>query len=642
MKLKKYCIFNKEGLLLNTTAKESHIKESLLDSRGLLLMQNENGGSNGILDYKNGEKILANKFSWIEPLTEDYIIAGRKKDDIIIIDNKGDIQLQLKEIKRLNPEIIKIQLSDDEVSIIDNQLRPLVANLTEIGVEFHEKRMKIRNKENKYGFIDEKGNVVIPCRYDYIYDFEGGIAIAYLNDKCGVIDLNGRIIVDFKYDEIESFNVGLAKFKINNRYGYLNEKGKVEIEPVFESAYSFEKCGVAIVKKEGEKYGLINNVGKYIIPPIYDSSVNIISHSFRHQYGFIPIKNIEGKYGVINENGEVVIPFIYDELIIPDYWHEPMVLSVLNKKYGLIDFNGNTILDPVYDNICEYGTQNLLWVCFKKLKGIITRQGEVIIPCEYNEISKEINGLITVKNNALYGLFSSTGEKISEVVLNSVWYINKFLVGAQNLLTGKNIIFNREGKVLFDNASISLRGFQDGMAAIKIGGKYGYINENGELLINPEYDSFNNFCNGYAVVKKDDKEGLINRQGDIIIDCKYNILIPFSGKQCIYKLKDNWGIIEENGEIIKITEKEEDRISKTGSEKLLSLRQNGKIGFINTKGELIVKPVYDDFRSFINGLCPVSKNGEWGIINENGEEILKPQFLNIIQIGKNFIKTENF
>ena len=49
--------------------------------------------------------------------------------------------------------------------------------------------------DNKYGFINEDGNEVIPLIYDYAYDFCEGYAIVGVNNKYGAIDKNNFLFI---------------------------------------------------------------------------------------------------------------------------------------------------------------------------------------------------------------------------------------------------------------------------------------------------------------------------------------------------------------------------------------------------------------------------------------------------------------
>ncbi len=60
---------------------------------------------------------------------------------------------------------------------------------------------------------------------------------------------------------------------------------------------------------------------------------------------------------------------------------------------------------------------------------------------------------------------------------------------------------------------------------------------------------------------------------------------------------------------------------------LFRIEQNGKVGFIDNTGKIIIKPQFDDGWGFDEGLAPIRVGREWGYIDETGKIIIKPQFL---------------
>lgn len=48
-------------------------------------------------------------------------------------------------------------------------------------------------QNGKFGAIDKKGKVTIPCKFDFFFTFDEGLAAAKLNDKFGYIDKKGKI-----------------------------------------------------------------------------------------------------------------------------------------------------------------------------------------------------------------------------------------------------------------------------------------------------------------------------------------------------------------------------------------------------------------------------------------------------------------
>src|SRR5688572_5706452 len=59
---------------------------------------------------------------------------------------------------------------------------------------------------------------------------------------------------------------------------------------------------------------------------------------------------------------------------------------------------------------------------------------------------------------------------------------------------------------------------------------------------------------------------------------------------------------------------------------LFPIRHNGKYGFIDKSGKLIIKQQFGEAFSFSEGLAPVKINGRWGYVNDRGKIVIKPRF----------------
>ncbi|MBQ9991940.1 MAG: WG repeat-containing protein [Firmicutes bacterium] len=92
----------------------------------------------------------------------------------------------------------------------------------------------------KYGMIDTKGNLVLPCEYGWLSDTEAGVIRAvgphmiYTHrDAYGLIDINGNVILDYQYGYITPFENGVAAFRemfSSDKGGYVDTKGNVITE----------------------------------------------------------------------------------------------------------------------------------------------------------------------------------------------------------------------------------------------------------------------------------------------------------------------------------------------------------------------------------------------------------------------------
>ena len=78
---------------------------------------------------------------------------------------------------------------------------------------------------DKWGFIDKSGTLVIPCKYDTAESFSEGFALIGLNGKWGFIDKSGTEVIPCKYDWAWHFQYGRAEVKLNGKRGYVNKSG---------------------------------------------------------------------------------------------------------------------------------------------------------------------------------------------------------------------------------------------------------------------------------------------------------------------------------------------------------------------------------------------------------------------------------
>jgi hypothetical protein len=95
-------------------------------------------------------------------------------------------------------------------------------------------------------------------------------------------------------------------------------------------------------------------------------------------------------------------------------------------------------------------------------------------------------------------------------------------------------------------------------------------------------------------------------------------------KHLYHVIKDGKsGFINDKGQII--IDFEFDGASSF-SEGFARIFVNDKVGFINTKGDIVIPPTFDSAMGFSNGLAVVTIGDHQGYINYAGETVIKPRF----------------
>ncbi|WP_447767468.1 tetratricopeptide repeat protein [Sphingobacterium faecium] len=204
--------------------------------------------------------------------------------------------------------------------------------------------------------------------------------------KFGLRDAKGVILVPARYDEIfeSDVNYQIALVEKEGLFGYLQGDGKELVPPIYEEAldvFDFALEPLGEVKVDG-KWGILKVYSNtWLVPPDYDAIEKLA-------YGFIGVK-AAGRFGVYNaENGlilpvESATPYVYDYdtdlffneqngthkrryytkkgYYLGDYLEGDMVRvsncfwikpNKLNKQGRLIDEKGSLILADADQLIC--------------------------------------------------------------------------------------------------------------------------------------------------------------------------------------------------------------------------------------------------------------------------------------------------
>ena len=237
----------------------------------------------------------------------------------------------------------------------------------------------------KYGYINHRGETVIPFMYDSAGDFHEGLARVTKNEKYGYINHQGETVIPFIYDSVGNFHEGLAWARRDGQWGYINHRGETVIPFKYGCGFDFKNGLVRVI--QGGKWGVINTKGEEVIPLIYDDIwpgqsddfiacyVNNKVSIFTTKFGnMTPVKydsetrnyldvglmgvNIGNKWGCINTNGKEVIPLIFD-----DIWWGPngsnLLKVKLNGKWGFIDSQGEEIIPIKYDEVVATLTEGV-------------------------------------------------------------------------------------------------------------------------------------------------------------------------------------------------------------------------------------------------------------------------------------------
>ena len=418
---------------------------------------------------------------------------------------------------------------------------------------------------------------------------------------------------------------------------------------------------------ENGKFGVINNDGEIVIEPTYSDLIAIPNNSKAIFICTYDVNDLDGTYKTkaLNEKNENIFTG-YDKIeAIDNYdskqniWYEDNVLRVSkNGKYGLIDFEGKEILACEYDEITALkGVKSNILIKKAGNVGLVNEKGQTIVPVQYKDILtlKEgyKNEYIIVNENNQYGLISTSGSILIEPKYEMVKYLNSSnLYGIKEAGVWKIINTQNENVIMDGGYEDIAEAKADSFIVIK-DGKYGIINNNKEEIIVPQYEELKYAFSIYYIAKKDGKYGIINLENQEVIPFEYNSMVYVENAGFIQADKSETetvifdsnlaqkitGIISEiniekgyikvyvNNEYKYYNFKFEEKNATDllTSNNLFLSKKDGKYGYVDKTGKLIVDYIYEDAtEQNICGFASVKKDGVWGSINKIGAIAVEP------------------
>lgn len=418
------------------------------------------------------------------------------------------------------------------------------------------------------------------------------------------------------------------------------------------------------------KWGVINSLGETVIEPSYAEMIVIPDSKedvFLCVYQINSDKSTYSTKAINSKNKELFID--YDQVeALENYdknlntWYEEDVLKVKkDEKYGLINLKGKTLLNCEYDDIYTLkGVKNSLIITKNDRLGLADNNGRVVIEAIYTEIkplgTEALDGYIVKSENGKYGVIGANKEQKLQIIYESIEPVvgNNLFVVTEGT---KQKLINSKGTTILEEGFDSIKQIsKDSKEIVFVKDRlYGVMSTDGTIVIENKYEDLQKLDNGYFIAKKDGRYGIIDSEENEKIYFNYTS-ISYSKELDIYVAEDidfKSSIIDKNFEVkligilselnedskyikmyingeykyynVNLEEKQNIDILK-GNTLFLS-KKNGKYGYINESGEVIVDYIYDDATEQNKfGYAAVQKNGKWGSIDKEGKIVIKPTY----------------
>lgn len=182
---------------------------------------------------KEGKVLIDNNYSYIEYLPGDYFIVARDgKNGIIDISGKSVVELAYTSIFHLNDTNL-LQAEKIETKTIDlySETMNKIASMSNATITTEDNYIMLAS-ENDFSYYDFSGN-----KLNAKDIFKNNRLFAKkINDKWGFVDQNGNVVIENKYEMVTDFNeYGYAGIKLDGKWGVIEQTNHQIIqEPIYE------------------------------------------------------------------------------------------------------------------------------------------------------------------------------------------------------------------------------------------------------------------------------------------------------------------------------------------------------------------------------------------------------------------------
>ncbi|MCB1139859.1 MAG: WG repeat-containing protein [Leptospiraceae bacterium] len=216
-------------------------------------------------------------------------------------------------------------------------------------------------------------------------------------------------------------------------------------------------------------------------------------------------------------------------------------------------------------------------------------------------------------------------------------------------------LIDKKGQLLFPlRPDLQAAYFERGLVIAMVREEWGLLNRQGETILDFEYDLLI-VDDEYIRYRQDGYYGLLDRSGSKLTDAKYLTLSPFADGFALFtNEKGQVGYVTENGQETLVHEEVESVLQgsmKEGLQRFARIKVSpaveghfrhhhglkdlypiystyteGKVGFLDSRARIVIQQEFDRAGDFHEGRAAVVVGGKLGFINTAGDLVLEAEY----------------
>lgn len=264
------------------------------------------------------------------------------------------------------------------------------------------------------------------------------------------------------------------------------------------------------------------------------------------------------------------------------------------------------------------------------LYGVLTNRGSVFIEPQYAALSDfGAEGAAAIRDTVC-GFIFPDGTEHWFPQFQKLYRLQEGLAPAQK--DGKWGFVDKKGRTVIHFEYDMVLPFHEGYAPVMLGKQWKMVDKKGRYLLKDRYEfDPKPVFDGKLVFTSVDsvsgmkKKGMMSTRGKILVPARYDAVAGFFTEGLCWVQKGNQqGFVNEKGEEILIGK--DQYPVQAFYEGLTPAVRNGKTGYFDAKGHLVIPFEYSSGGRFSEGLAAVVKDGKLGFINRQNEVVIPFSF----------------
>ena len=422
---------------------------------------------------------------------------------------------------------IVIDPSYEEMIIIPDNKTDIFLCTYDVNYDTGEYSTKALNSQNKEIFTDYSKIEAIP-NHDKNQNlwYEDNVLKVEKDEKWGTIDYTGKQLLPIEYDSIQALE-GVENALLvekNGKYGIADDTGRTLVDTTYAEITNLGKTNRDgyIVKDDTGLYGIVDNANNVILQNQYQEIQKVSGNN-------LYVVTQDGTQKVVNANGEDVLTQGFERIAGILKTEGQGVIFVSDGKYGVMALDGQVLIEAQYDNLVE-AKANVFIATRGDTQGIVDINNAENVPFNYTSISY----------NETADIYIAEDENLNSNIMNNQFQIQQTGILIE-LNTDSGYFELRQGdEYKYYNFRFEERDVKDVLTnntlfLAKQDNQYGYVDKQGNVVVEYTYDdATEQNAYGFAAVKKDGKWGVINNKGEVVQEPIYNLddylIIDFIGK----------------------------------------------------------------------------------------------------------------